>query len=183
MNTIFKGVRPLDYVLAALATGAGAFLMYENITAHEQGLPHPQSTTTAAMLPFFLAVTLPILWRRRNILAVVGVTTVALALHVVLFGWNTRCGVVLPLSFALAYAVARFAVGRRDHLIGLVGILLLQIVTIARDSSIDTLLSALPLAVAGGAIFYGIGRFVQVRVNKKASQAVREEQPATAVAA
>jgi hypothetical protein len=183
MNAIFKGIRPLDYVLAALATGGGVFLMLENITAHEHGLPHAQSTTTAAMLPFFLAVTLPILWRRRNILAVVGVTTVALALHVVLFGWNTRCGVVLPLSFALAYAVARFAVGRRDHLIGLVGILLLQIVTIARDSSIDTLLSALPLAVAGGAIFYGIGRFVQVRVNKKASQAVREEQPVTAVAA
>jgi hypothetical protein len=183
MNAIFKGVRPLDYVLAALATGAGAFLMYENITAHEHGLAHPQSTTTAAMLPVFLAVTLPILWRRRNVLAVVGVTTVALALHVVLFGWNTRCGVVLPLSFALAYAVARFAVGRRDHLIGLVGILLLQIVTIARDSSIDTLLSALPLAVASAAIFYGIGRFVQVRVNKKASQAVREEQPVTAVAA
>jgi hypothetical protein len=183
MNAIFKGIRPLDYVLAALATGGGVFLMLENITAHEHGLPHAQSTTTAAMLPFFLAVTLPILWRRRNVLAVVGVTTVALALHVVLFGWNTRCGVVLPLSFALAYAVARFAVGRRDHLIGLVGILLLQIVTIARDSSIDTLLSALPLAVAGGAIFYGIGRFVQVRVTKKASQAVREEQPATAVAA
>jgi hypothetical protein len=183
MNAIFKGVRPLDYVLAALATGSGIYLMLENITAHEHGLPHPQSTTTAAMLPLFLAVTLPVLWRRRNILAVVGVTTVALAVHVVLFGWNTRCGVVLPLSFALAYAVARFAVGRRDHLIGLVGILLLQIVTIARDSSIDTLLSALPLAVAGGAIFYGIGRFVQVRVNKKASKAVREEQPATAVAA
>jgi hypothetical protein len=183
MNAIFKGIRPLDYVLAALATGGGVFLMLENITAHEHGLPHAQSTTTAAMLPFFLAVTLPILWRRRNVLAVVGVTTVALALHVVLFGWITRCGVVLPLSFALAYAVARFAVGRRDHLIGLMGILLLQIVTIARDSSIDTLLSALPLAVAGGAIFYGIGRFVQVRVNKKASQAVREEQPATAVAA
>jgi hypothetical protein len=183
MNAIFKGIRPLDYVLAALATAAGAFLMYENITAHSRGLPHPQSTTTAAMLPFFLAVTVPILWRRRNILAVVGVTTVALAVHVVLFGWNTRCGVVLPLSFALAYAVARFAIGRREHLIALTGILLLQVVTIARDASIDTLLSALPLAVAGGAICYGIGRFVQVRVNKKATKSASEQQPAAAAMA
>jgi hypothetical protein len=185
MNAIFKGIRPFDYVLAALATGAGVFMMLENITAtgHGHGLAHPLSTTTAAMLPFFLAVTVPILWRRRNILAVIGVTTVALALHVVLFGWITRCGVVLPLSFALAYALARFAVGRRDHLLGLTLILLLQVVTIARDASIDTLFSALPLAVAGGAIFYGIGRFVQVRVNKKASQAVREEQPAAAAVA
>ena len=38
MNAIFKGIRPLDYVLAALATAAGAFLMYENITAHSRGL-------------------------------------------------------------------------------------------------------------------------------------------------
>jgi hypothetical protein len=183
MNAIFKGIRPLDYVLAALATAAGAFLMYENIAAHSRGLPHPQSTTTAAMLPFFLAVTVPILWRRRNILAVVGVTTVALAVHVVLFGWNTRCGVVLPLSFALAYAVARFAAGRREHLIALTGILLLQVVTIARDASIDTLLSALPLAVAGGAICYGIGRLVQVRVSRKATKDASQEQPATATVA
>lgn len=183
MNAIFKGIRPLDYVLAALATAAGVFLMYENITANEHGLPHPQSTTTAAMLPVFLAVTVPILWRRRNILAVVAVTTAATAVHVLLFGWNTRCGVVLPLSFALAYAVARFAVGRREHLISLAIILLLQVVTIARDSSIDTMLSALPLAVAGGAIFYGIGRFVQVRVNKKATKNASEEQPAAAAVA
>ena len=182
MNAIFKGLRPLDYVMAALATAAGVVMMYLDMTAGEHGLPHPQSTTTAAMLPVFLAVTVPILWRRRNILAVVAVTTAATAVHVLLFGWNTRCGVVLPLSFALAYAVARFAVGRRDHLIGLAGILLLQVVTIARDASIDTLLSALPLAVAGGAIFYGIGRFVQVMVNKKATRKVSEEQPAAVAA-
>ena len=183
MNAIFKGIRPLDYVLAFLATAAGVFLMYENITVNGHGLPHPQSTTTAAMLPFFLAVTVPILWRRRNILAVVAVTTAATAVHVLLFGWNTRCGVVLPLSFALAYAVARFAIGRREHLISLAIILLLQVVTIARDASIDTMLSALPIAVAGGAIFYGIGRFVQVRVDKKATQNASEEQPAAAAVA
>jgi hypothetical protein len=183
MNAIFKGLRPLDYVLAALATGAGVYLMLENMTTNGHGLAHPLSTTTAAMLPFFLAVTVPILWRRRNILAVIGVTTVALVVHVVLFGWLTRCGVALPLSFALAYAVARFAAGRRDHLLGLTLILLLQVVTIARDASIDTLVSALPLAVAGGAIFYGIGRFVQVRVNKKAITAASEEQPAAATVA
>src|SRR5580704_3564701 len=103
MNAIFKGLRPFDYVLAALATVAGVFLMYENISGSDHGLPHPQSTTTAAMLPVFLLVTVPILWRRRNILAVTAVTTAALALHVLLFGWETRCGVVLPLSAALAY--------------------------------------------------------------------------------
>jgi hypothetical protein len=174
MNTILKGIRPLDYVLAALMTGAGAFLMYMDIDGSEHGLPHPQSTTTAAMLPVFLLVTVPILWRRRNILAVTAVTTAALALHVLLFGWDTRCGVVLPLAAALAYAVGRFASGRREHLLSLAIILLLQVVTLARDSSIDTIMSALPIAVVGAALFYGIGRFVQVKVGKKE----REEQPA-----
>jgi hypothetical protein len=182
MNAIFKGLRPLDYVLAVVATAAGIIMMYENIAGHEKGLPHPQSTTTAAMLPLFLLVTVPILWRRRSILAVSAVTAVALALHVVAFGWETRCGIVLPLSGALAYAVGRFAVGRRDHLLSLAVILLLQVVTIARDSSIDTIMGALPLAVAGGALLYGIGLFVQSRVSKK-QQSAAAEQPAPATAA
>src|ERR1700761_323946 len=170
MNAIFKGIRPLDYVLAALFTGGGVYLMHENMTytGHGQGLVHLPSTTTAAMLPVFLAVTVPILWRRRNILAVVGVTTLAVAVHVVLFGWLTRCGVVLPLSSALAYAVARFATGLRDQLIGLGGILLFLVVTLVRDCS-TSLGGAAPIFLAGGALCYGIGRFVQVKVNKKAS--------------
>jgi hypothetical protein len=178
MNAIFKGIRPLDYVLAAATTGVGVYLMYENMTAtSSHGLYHPVSTTTAAMIPVFLAVTLPILWRRRNILAVVGVTTLAAIVHVALFGWLTRCGVVIPLSFALAYAVARFATGRRDQLIGLAGILLLLVVTLVRDSS-TSLVGAAPIFLVGGALFYGIGRFVQVKVNKKASAQVTEQQPA-----
>jgi hypothetical protein len=168
MNRILRGVRPLDYVLAGLMTAAGVFLMYENIAAGaDTSLAHPLSTQTGAMLPFFLLVTVPILWRRRNVLAVVGATTVATVLHVVLFGWITRCGVALPLSIALAYAVARLAHGRRDHLIGLTGILLLQVIVIARDASIDRLVSALPLSIPAAALFYGIGLYVQNRATRK----------------
>jgi hypothetical protein len=182
MNAIFKGLRPLDYLLAAVATTAGSYLMYENIAGHDHGLPHPQSTTTAAMLPFFLLVTVPILWRRRDILAVSGITAVALAVHVILFGFQTRCGVVLPLSGALAYAVGRYAAGRREHLLALAVILLLQVVTVARDSSIDTMISALPLSIAGGALLYGIGRFVQSKVSRKQSAAAEQAVPAAVAA-
>ena len=56
-------------------------------------------------------------------------------------------------------------------------------VTLAGDSSIDTIIGALPIAVGGGAIFYGIGRFVQVMVARMTVKAAPEEQPATAVAA
>src|SRR5689334_23992759 len=95
-------VRPLDYVLAILLTVAGAGLMWENITAGDDAsLIHPVSTTSWLIVPAFLLVTAPILWRRQNIAAVVGVTTAAAVVHVLAFGWLTRCGVVLPLAFAL----------------------------------------------------------------------------------
>jgi hypothetical protein len=161
-------IRPLDYVLAALMSVAGVFLMWENITGtvNDPSLIHPISTQSWLIVPAFLLVTVPILGRRRNIVAVVGVTVLATAAHVLAFGWLTRCGVVLPLSFALAYAVARFAPTRRDHLLGLAGIVVLLVVTLLRDSSAD-LAGALPIALPGAALFYGAGLLVQNRVSRK----------------
>jgi hypothetical protein len=167
MNEILKGIRPLDYVLAGLMTAAGALLMVENITATDADLPHPLSTTTWAMLPVFLLVTLPILLRRRNILAVVGVTAVATLAHVLAFGWVTRCGVLIPLGFALAYAVARFAGSWLNQVIGLGGVVVLELVMLWRDASIDTVAGALAVALPGIALFYGIGALVQNRVTKQ----------------
>ena len=181
MNGILKGVRPLDYVLAAVLTVAGVYLMFENTTAaYADGLPHPQSTTTAAMVPFFVAVTLPILWRRRNVLAVVALTGAATAVHVVLFGWNTRCGVEIPLLFALSYAVARFADHRRDRMTGLTIVGLALLLMLARDASIATILETLPIVVPGAALFYGAGRVVQNRVEAKRAGTAPVPQPATA---
>src|SRR5262245_38589677 len=136
MSELLKNVRPFDYVLAGLMSVAGIFLMWENINATaESDLAHPVSTTTWWMLPAFLLVTVPILWRRRNVLVVTGVTVLTTAAHVLAFGWVTRCGVELPISFALAYAIARFAGNMRNQAIGLAGVLILQIVTLAQDSS------------------------------------------------
>jgi hypothetical protein len=168
MNGILKGIRPSDYVLAALMTAAGVFLMAENmIMGDEPSLAHPVDTTSWLIIPVFLLVTVPILWRRRNILAVVAATAVATALHVVAFGWLTRCGVGLPLSFALAYAIARFAGSRRNHLVGLAGVVLFQLVTLVRDSSTGGIAGAIPIALAGAALFYGVGLLVQNRVTRK----------------
>jgi len=179
MQNLFRGLRPLDYVLAAALTAAGVFLMYENVAAGpDADVAHPISTHTGAMIPFFLLVTIPILWRRRNVLAVVAATAVATVLHVVLFGWVTRCGVELPLTIALAYAVARFARDRRDQWIGLTGILLIQVVVIARDASIDRLVSALPLSIPAAALFYGLGLFVQNRVTRRVVTPVPERTAA-----
>jgi hypothetical protein len=173
MNGILKGVRPLDYALAGLMTAAGAFLMYENVTAPAGAdLPHAQSSKSWLMLPAFVLVTLPVLWRRRSILAVIGVTAAATAAHVLAFGWNTRCGVALPLSCALAYAVARFAGAWRNHVFGLAGVVVVQILAVVKDASIDRMASALVLSLPAAALFYGIGLIVQTRVTRKQPAAV-----------
>ena len=72
----------------------------------------------------------------------------------------------LPLAFALAYAVGRFGGAWRNHAFGLAGIVVLNLVMLARDASIDTVASALPVALPGVALFYGVGVLVQNRVSK-----------------
>ena len=92
------------------------------------------------------------------------------AASVPMFGWVTRCGWALPLSVAMAYAVARFAGSKQNHVIGLVGILALQIVTLMKDSSTGGL-GALALSIPVAAVFYGIGLFVQSRADEDANRA------------
>jgi hypothetical protein len=169
-----RTIRPLDYLLTAALTAAGVFLMWENISAGDDpSLIHPPSTTSWVIVPVFLLVTLPILWRRRNVAAVAGVTAAAVAVHVLAFGWLTRCGVVLPLAVALAYATARFARTRQEHLLSLAAIVVLLVVTLFRDSSAD-LAGALPIALGGVALFYGAGLVVQNRASKQR----KHEKPA-----
>jgi hypothetical protein len=166
MSDILKGVRPLDYVLAAVMSALGVFLMVENITAGDDpSLIHAVSTRSWWIVPVFLLTTLPILWRRRNVLAVVGFTAAATIAHVLVFDWLTRCGALLPLSVALAYAVARFGGSVRRQLLGLGGVVVIQAVLLLRDCSAD-LVGALPIGIVAGALFYGIGLVVQNRVGR-----------------
>ena len=125
---IFKGIRPLDYVLTAVMVALATVIGLENVNAGaDADLAHSLDSHSALMIPVFVIAALPILWRRRNILAAIGVSFVVVAASVPAFGWVTRCGFALPLSIAMAYAVARFAGSKQNHLIGLVGILALQI--------------------------------------------------------
>jgi hypothetical protein len=167
---ILKGIRPLDYVLTAALVALAAFIGFENVNAGANAdVAHALDSHSALMVPVFVIAALPILWRRSNILAAVGASFVIVAASVPMFGWVTRCGWALPLSIAMAYAVARFAGSKQNHLIGLVGILALQIVTLMKDSSTGGL-GALALSVPAAAVFYGIGWFVQTRAEKSAAE-------------
>ena len=167
---IFKGIRPLDYVLTAVMVALAAFIGFENVNAGPNAdLAHSLDSQSALMIPVFVVAALPILWRRRGILAAIGVSFVVIAASVPAFGWVTRCGFALPLSIAMAYAVARFASSRQNQVIAMVGILALQIVTLMKDAATGGL-EALVLSVPAAAIFYGVGLFVQTTAAKRASE-------------
>ena len=169
MDTL-KGIRPLDYVLAAVMVALAIFVGVENVKAGaDADLAHSLDSQSVLMIPVFALAAVPILWRRRGILAAIGVSFVVIAASVPMFGWVTRCGFALPLSLAMAYAVARFAGSRQNHVIGLVGILALQIVTLMKDASTGGL-GALALSVPAAAICYGIGLFVRSRTTKRPTE-------------
>ena len=167
---ILKGIRPLDYVLAAVMVVLAVLIGLENVNSGpDADVAHALDSHSALMVPVFALAALPILWRRRNILAVIGVSFVITAASIPMFGWVTRCGWALPLSMAMAYAVARFAGSRQNHIIGLVAILAFQIVTLIQDSSTGGL-GALAFSVPLAAVFYGVGLFVQSRAAKTAAE-------------
>lgn len=173
---ILKGVKPLDYVLTAVMVALAALIGVANVTAGtDDDLAHQLDSQSALIIPVFVVAALPILLRRRTILAAIAVSFVVVAASVPAFGWITRCGFALPLSVAMAYAVARFAGSRQNHLIGLVGVLALQIVTLMKDSSTGGL-SALSLSVPLAAVLYGIGLFVESRAEKPAESTLGVER-------
>lgn len=177
MNTNPR-IRPLDYVLAAVMVAIAAVLGVANVVAgaHDSGLAHQLDSHSPMIVPVLVLTALPILWRRQFILQAVGVSFVVMAASVPAFGWITRCGIGLPLSIAMAYAVARFAGDKQRQALGLFGVLALQVVTLVNDSATGGL-SALSLGVPVAAAFYGIGVFVQHQAQKKAQKKAHEETP------
>ena len=167
---ILKGFRPSDYVLTAAMVALAALLGVANmIMGADEDLAHALDSQSPLLVPVFMVAALPVLWRRRSVLAAIGASFAVVAASIPAFGWVTRCGFALPLSIAMAYAVARFAGSRQDHLVGLVGIFALQVVTLVRDASTGGL-SALSISVPLAALAYGIGCFVQNRSEKDAER-------------
>ncbi len=160
MKSLLRGVRPLDYVLAAAMTALGVLLMVENM--HGQGTSKTRiDSTTWVLIPVFVAVTLPILWRRINLWAVLGVTAAALAVHDIAFGWVVRCGAGLPLAFALSYAVGRLITDRKQSYLALAATIGIQFLVLVRDSAAG--LGVMPFTAVIAIAFWGVGLYVQKR--------------------
>lgn len=177
---LLKGAKPIDYALTALLVALAVFVGFANVTAGTvNDLGHQLDSQSPSIIPVFALAALPILVRRNAILAAIGVSFVVMTLSVLLFGWITRCGFALPLSLAMAYAVARFAGSRQNHVVGLVGILALQVVTLMKDASTGGL-GALVASIPAALLFYGIGLFVQSRSAKRSPAPTLDHEPVTA---
>jgi hypothetical protein len=159
MKSILRGVRPLDYVLAAALTALGVVMMVGDI--YSTDAKTRIDSTSWVLVPIFAAATLPILWRRANLWAVLGVTAAALAVHDVAFGWVVRCGTGLPLAFALAYAVGRLMTDRKQSYFGLAAVAAIQFLVLVRDSAAG--LGIIPFTIAISAAFWGVGLYLQKR--------------------
>lgn len=96
-----EGISKVDIGLALLLSLVGLYLMYENVYI---GIEDFDTGAGFLALPLFLAVTVPVAWRRVAPLAALAVTFVALLVHSALFDDVVTCGVAFPVLLLLAFS-------------------------------------------------------------------------------
>jgi signal transduction histidine kinase len=196
-SRVFRGIRPVDWVLAGALTALGIWLMVEDVLfqdAHaaaaiaEGTMVHQMTSHSWTMVPVFALATVPVLWWRRSIIAVTGIALVVMVSHDLLFGWVTRCGAGLPLAFVLAYLAAVAAERRQSWIaLGLTTLLTAAVLVVDSTTGFEPFVLALPIVL----IVFGIGRAVRHRAAMSTElvartvqlQQLRDERVALEIAA
>jgi signal transduction histidine kinase len=196
MGAIFARVRILDWVLAGALTALGIVLMrFDTGTSDAEvtraiadgSMVHSVSSHSSWMVPVFAAATVPVLWWGRSVLAVTGIAVVVMALHVLLFGWVTRCGAGLPLAFVLAFLGALVYERTKAWVaLGLSALLIVAVLTVDATTGPGALVLALPVAL----IVFGVGRAArhrtalnqELRIRDAELRRLRDERAALMVA-
>ena len=168
-HRIFRGIRPVDWLIAGALTALGVWLMVENVRfsdAHvtasiaDGTMVHELTSHSWAMVPVFALATVPVLWWRRNAIAVTGIALAAMVLHDLLFGWVTRCGAGLPLVFVLAYLGAVSLDRTRAWIsLGLTTLLTAAVLVVDATTGFEPFVLAFPIVL----ILFGVGRAVRHR--------------------
>src|SRR3954453_8902266 len=168
-SRVFRGIRPVDWVLAGALTALGVWLMVENVlytdshvaaSIADGTMAHTMSSHSWLMVPVLALAPVSVLGWRRNVLAVTGFALVVMVAHDLLFGWVTRCGAGLPLAFVLAYLGA-VGLDRTRAWVNLALATLLTAAVLVVDSTtgFEPIVLALPIVL----IVFGIGRAVRHR--------------------
>jgi hypothetical protein len=156
-----------DIAIASVMSVLGVLLMYMNVaeppsdrTADQQAAVHVGNLLPYEfVIPLFLLVTVPLLWRRVAPLAAVGAAFAGLAVNFLLVGSEViRCGVVLPTACLFAFTAGSQLEGRRSR-IGLLLSMALPALDLGLtfDPATAVVLTALPAAI------WGIGRIARSR--------------------
>ena len=162
MDKLREVIRPMDVVLAVLLSGLGVWLMLENMAGSDETRI---DSTSWLLIPVFLLATLPVLFRRANMLAVILVSAAAIAVHVAAFGWLVRCGAGLPLAIVLAYSAGKLIGDRTQSVVALVLAIGVQYLVLMEDSVAG--LDILPVTAAIGVVAWGIGLYVRSRTEHR----------------
>jgi signal transduction histidine kinase len=163
MSGALRGVKVGDWVLAGVLTALGLLLMVfdtkeTNADAAraiaDGSMVHLVSSRSWWLLPVFALATVPVLWWRRNLFAVIGITIAAMVLHDALFGWVTRCGAGLPLALTLTFLAALTYERSRAWLAAALCVVLAFTVVVVDATTGPTVIGlVLPVAL----IVFGIG--------------------------
>ncbi|TCO46042.1 signal transduction histidine kinase [Kribbella antiqua] len=177
-----RGIKVRDWLLAGGLTALGVYLMWSNIgTSDDQvraaiaegSMAHPMSSHSVWMIPVFAGAAIPVLWWRRNVVAVTTVSVVVMALHDVIFGWVTRCGAGLPLAFVLAFLGALVSERATAWIIAaLVSLLTVLVLVVDATTGPGAVLLALPVL----AVVFGVGRAARHRTALNRELEVREAE-------
>jgi signal transduction histidine kinase len=123
--------------------------------------PHGESLPGKPVMgSLILLAVIPVLWRRRAPLLAATGTLVGTGVHVLIYGTIGRCGLLLPLLFVEAFAVAAW-LERDQALVGLAIVLGAAVVCLSADQAAgwDGLTIAVPVSLA----VWFIGRVVRSR--------------------
>ncbi len=178
-NEVLRGIRPSDGILAGALAALGGWLMVENVRFPDSevaaaladgDLAHRMTSHAWAMLPVFLLAPLAVLWWRRSIVAVTGFALAVLVVHDLAFGWVTRCGAGLPLTFVLAYLGA-VALDRAQAsvVLGLTLLLTAAVLVVDATTGPGPIVLAVPIVL----IVFAIGRAVRQRTTMSAELRAR----------
>ena len=119
-----------DVAIAVLFAAVGVpFIGWGQDKAHSGS-----AASNLLMGLLILLAVVPVLWRRRAPLVAAAGTLAGTAIHVAAYGTIGRCGLLLPLFFVEAFAVAAW-LDRREALVGLAIVLGAGVVCLSADSS------------------------------------------------
>ena len=173
-----RGIGKRDVAIAAVLTALGVLLMYANVHDYDVAEYKRESAVwvhgllpVGFAIPLFLLVTVPLLWRRVAPVETAAVVFGALVVNVVATGTLTRCGVLLPTTFVLAFTVGSQLEAREGRI---AFALVLAAVTLDAGIEFGPITTAVMLGVA--LAMWGIGRIVRSRVRMAAELDARTKE-------